>query len=245
MMAGGTLFVSRAVLIHSWIKTRLEQLGFNDVTVTGAEKDALNMEINKVNPRLLLIAAGFYELGTPHMAGELYKRFPQLNIAAVAVHDYPVSSAVWFKWYGIQSYVSFWEGDKQFYQGLQMIRQGKQYISPMVQNLIDNSGEWPDTNNKMTKRHRECLLMLCSGYVPERIGEKLHISRKTVHNHLDSLYKVFHVKSREEMVALAWQMGLVAPEDVRFYDRKNDYSQLPDWAAAKMRMNKIKAEEKL
>jgi DNA-binding NarL/FixJ family response regulator len=95
-----------------------------------------------------------------------------------------------------------WEG-YEFQRGLQIVWKGGQYISPKVQKLIDHFQEWPDTRNKMTKRQKECLVMLCCGCSADQIGETLHISRKTVYNHLNSLYSAFHAGNRAEMFALA------------------------------------------
>jgi len=63
-------------------------------------------------------------------------------------------------------------------------REGKPYITPKVQSLIDHCEEWPDTKNKMTKRQKECLVILCCGLIPDQIGEALNVSRSTVYNHL-------------------------------------------------------------
>lgn len=237
-MAGGTLVVSRAEKLYPHFKKRFEQLGFDGVTVTGAEKDGLYMLINELKPRLLVIGSGFYQAGTPYMTGELHMRFPKLNIAAISTDDYPLSLAPWFIWHGVKSYVNLWEGLEEFYRGLQFVREGRQYISPLVQNIIERHHEWPDTRSKATKRQMECLIMLCCGFEPERIGKELHISRRTVYNHLDDLYGIFHVKNREEMIALAWSMGLVSPKDIRFYSRRPEGVRLPEWAEIKMSMNK-------
>ena len=239
-MAGGTLVVSRAEKLYPRFKKRFEQLGFNDVHVTGAEKDGLNFVINELEPRLVVISSGFYQAGTPYMSGELHKRFPKLNIAAVSVYDYPVSLAPWFIWHGVRSYVNLWEGYEEFHGGLQMVREGKQYISPVVQTLIDNYREWPDTESKYTKRQQECLIMLCCGLSPESIGEELHLSRKTVYNHIGFLYGTFHARNREEMIAIAWELGLVTKEDIRFYDRRAEKARLPEWAQIKLQMNREK-----
>jgi len=55
---------------------------------------------------------------------------------------------------------------------------------------------------------------------PCPIGEILHISKKTVGRHLNGLYRAFHAGSREEMVALAWEMGLVTPKTFGFITKK-------------------------
>jgi DNA-binding NarL/FixJ family response regulator len=109
---------------------------------------------------------------------------------------------------------------------MKIVREGGHYISPKVQKLI-NRLEWPDTKSRMTKRQKECLVMLCCGCTTNQIGEMLHITRSTVYNHLDSLYSSFHVACRAEMVALAWEMELVTSKDIRLYNKKKEHSPLP------------------
>jgi hypothetical protein len=81
--------------------------------------------------------------------------------------------------------------------------------------------------------------MLCYGCNIDQIGEALHISRKTVYNHLNSLYGTFHAGSREEMIALAWEMELITPKDIRLYNRKKERRQLPEWAVVKKKCDRF------
>jgi len=236
---GGVLALSRAAELRTEIQRRLEMSGFEDVTVTDEENEALNTVICNKKPRLVIIDSWFYQDGTPYRVGELIKLFPKLNIAVVSVHDFPVSRAPWFIWEGAKSYLSLWEGYGEFQRGLRIVREGKQYISPKVQRLIEHCEEWPDTKSRMTKRQKECLVMLCCGLIPVQIGEILHISRSTVYNHLNSLYNAFHAGSREEMIALAWEMELVTPQDIRLYNRKKECLPLPEWAAVKWKCDRF------
>jgi DNA-binding CsgD family transcriptional regulator len=135
-----------------------------------------------------------------------------------------------------------WEGCEEFKRGFQIVREGKSYITPKVQNLIDECEEWPDVKNKMTRRLKECLVMLCCGLTPEQIGEELNISRSTVYNHLHSLYSAFHVNNRSEMVALAWEMGLVTPKDIQLYNRKKECKRerpIPQWTLVKRKCDRF------
>ena len=38
----------------------------------------------------------------------------------------------------------------------------------------------------------------------------------------------------KKMVALAWEMGLVTPKDIRLYNKKKERLPLPEWAAVKI-----------
>ena len=62
--------------------------------------------------------------------------------------------------------------------------------------------------------------MLCCGLISDQIGEMQHISKSTVYNYLNSLYKVFHAGSCEEMIVLAWEMELITTKDFQLYNRK-------------------------
>ncbi|GBU26560.1 hypothetical protein R84B8_00070 [Treponema sp. R8-4-B8] len=64
--------------------------------------------------------------------------------------------------------------------------------------------------------------MLCCGCIPDRIREILNKSIRTVYNQLNGLYNAFHVSNRGEMIALAWEMELVTPKDIHFYNRKKN-----------------------
>jgi DNA-binding NarL/FixJ family response regulator len=237
-MAGGTLIVSRAKNLFTHYQKRLLELGFKDVEITGEEKDSLNSVINELKPRLVLVGSGFYHAGTPYMMGLLLNSFPKLNIAAVSLGEFPDDLAAWFIWHGVKSYVNLWEGLEEFYHGLHEVREGKAYIAPQVQKVLDQYTEWPETKTKVTNRLMEVLILLCNGFIPEDIGVSLHISRNTVTDDLNQLYRMFHVKNREGMVAVAWDLGIVTGQDMCFYDRKqDDMRTLPQWAAIKGKIN--------
>ncbi|GHV25582.1 DNA-binding response regulator [Spirochaetia bacterium] len=237
-MTGGTLAVSRALRLFVQIQGQLEKVGFTNVEVTGQEKDSLNRLINEKQPVLLLVESCFYNAGTPLMMGQLLKNFPKQNIAVVNVGTFPDDLAAWFIWRGVKSYVNLLEGYDEFQQGLQVIRQGKAYISPTVRKLMNDFPEWPDTSNTVTKRQMEILILICNGFIPEHIGNNLHVSRPTVNWHLKELYKTFHVANREEMVKVAFDLKLVTGNDLVFYDRENKIEPLPEWAVVKQKTNR-------
>jgi DNA-binding NarL/FixJ family response regulator len=237
-MAGGTLVVSRAVNLYSYYKQELAKMGFKDLTFTDAGYDALNMLINELKPRLLLIDSAFYQGGTPYMTGVILKRFTRLNIAVVSMDDYPLKKAAWFIWHGVKSYVRWWDGREEFFHGMRLVRDGRQYISPLAQKIIDRFDQWPDTSDKTTKRTEECLELICCGLDPDEIGRQMQITRKTVYSHLDYLYSAFHARNREEMVAIAWELGLVTREDIRFHSKKDMNIKLPQWAERRIKMGK-------
>jgi DNA-binding NarL/FixJ family response regulator len=234
---GGVLIVSRAKNLFPYFKKVLEDAGFKDIELTSEEKDSLNTVINETNPRLMMVDSGFYHAGTPYMMGQLLKKFPKLDIAAVSLGEYPDEIAAWFIWHGVRSYLNFQDGEKEFFEGLEEIRKGKPYISRSVRRLLDLFPVNPNVDDKITKRHLEVLVLLCKGHLLEEIGSLLYVSKNTVTAHLKRMYKIFHVQSREAMVSMAWELGLVTTKDC-FYRRKKDSEALPEWAEIKRKASK-------
>jgi DNA-binding CsgD family transcriptional regulator len=172
------------------------------------------------------------------MLGQLLEQLPGLNIAAVSLGEFPDSLAAWFIWHGVKSYVNLWEGYEEFCTGMREVRMGNEYIAPRVQQVLDDFPEWPETFTHATKRQMEVLVLICNGFTPERIGETLHISRRTVNWHLLDLYRVFHTQNREELVRVAFTLKLVNRRDLLFYDRDKRTAPLPEWAAVKQKADR-------
>ena len=63
--------------------------------------------------------------------------------------------------------------------------------------------------HRLTRREQEILVCLAEGRSTRKISECLGVSRATVRNHLDHLFKKLQVHSRVEALARARQIGLV------------------------------------
>jgi len=219
--------VSRRVKLHEHYKKRLEALGFNDVTLTAADKDALNMLINELKPRLFMIGAGFYYSATPYMMNCLIKRFPDINIATISISEYPADLAMGFIINGVKSYVNYLDGVDQFYRGLDCVRNGKVYISNSVQERIEMRRELPEAAGKLTKRELEVVRLLCNGFKSREIGDVLHISECTVNNHKTAIYPKLNVRNENEIIRMALITEIVKVEELIFFGRDFELKPQP------------------
>lgn len=218
-MSGGTLMVSRAVHLHEHYKHRLEKLGFKDVTMTAADKDGLNMFINEIKPRLIIMGAGFYYSATPYMISRLLRQFPNINFATVSISEYPADLAMGFIINGVNSYVSYWDGADQFYRGLDCVRDGKMFISHSVQERIELRRELPEAAGNLTQREIEVVRLLCNGFKSTEIGDVLHISEPTVNNHKSAIYLKLNVRNENEIIRAALITEIVKLEELIFFGR--------------------------
>ncbi|MFS0561270.1 response regulator transcription factor [Terribacillus sp. 179-K 1B1 HS] len=59
----------------------------------------------------------------------------------------------------------------------------------------------------MTKREEETLELIAEGLSNKDIGKKLHISEKTVKNHVSKLMRKLNVNDRTQAIILAFKNG--------------------------------------
>ena len=142
-MTGGTLILSRAVNLHAYYKDRAKSLGFKDISITAQEKDSLSFIIRDTKPGQVIVSASFYKSATPFMMKDLINQFPGIDISAVALGEYPDDLAMYFILNGVKSYARFWDGTEEFYRGMSVIRNGRQYVSPNVRERIEMRDQKP------------------------------------------------------------------------------------------------------
>jgi len=226
-MTGGTLIVSRAINLYSFIKKQFEALGFDDVTVTGADKDGLNMLIRELKPRIVIMGCMFYQCCTPFLLADLHKQFPILNIAVVSITDFPADLAMYFIINGAKSYVNFWEGPEQFYKGLEEIRRGHQYISPEVKKRIDMRTYYPTPTGKLTCKQIEIIRLVANGYKGLEIADTLHMSIRSVESRKKEIYTAMNVRNENELIRVAISLGIIQQEELLFFGRDYELKPLP------------------
>ena len=232
----GTLLISREVNNHDYFKKELEGLGFQDVTVTSLEKDALYSFIRNLKPERLLMGARFYHCCTPFMMGGLHKEFPDIKMSAVSVGEYSDEIAMYFILNGIKSYVASFDGIEQFFKGLKEVAKDREYVSPgVVKRISLRREETPDPAGIITERHLEVIRLICCGFKDREIAETLSISRNTVVNHKTNFFTSLNVRSPIELVRAALTLEIVRLEEIYFYPRDINLNPLPDKKIMKRR----------
>jgi DNA-binding NarL/FixJ family response regulator len=215
-MIRNTLVLSREVNLHSDFKAGLEALGFREVTVSTADKDALNRLINELKPRLVLVSCDYYGCSTPFMIGRLLKLFPGLKIVAVSIGSYPTRLAVRLIDNGVKSCVCLADGVKQFVDGLKCIKDGGEFVSYSVQKTNMAQGNFSKHSGELTGRETEIVRLSCKGKTAPEIAETLQISINTVYNHKTTINRKLDVRNGEEMVGVAQHLGIIDLDELYY-----------------------------
>ena len=217
-MTGETLILCREKNLHDYYLERLEEKGFRNMTITDIDRDGLNNLIMKLEPKLVLVEASYYECCTPYMMSELLNIFPELNIVAVNMYKYPDNIAKGFIINGCKSYINKLEGMKEFSDGLEKAKKGLPYIAPAVKELLDLMPFIPDPAYSFTVRQEAIIRLMCCGFKDKDITNILFISRGTLHIHKNEIFRIFNISNNPMMIIkTALEMGIVKQNELYFY----------------------------
>jgi len=238
-LEGGTLFISRATAIFSWLESAFSDSGFRDVTVSSLDRDALAFQLNDRKPSNVFISSEFYSGVTPYMVGGLLVRFPKLKISVVNFGNFPDSLAVRFIFHGAKSYLDFNDGVGEFRKGLKIIQSGQDYYSPGVDRQYKTFDEKPNLAREATNREWQVLFLACNGFKDDQIVANLEICRRTVDTHISNLYRIFDVSKREDLLRKALCMGWVKKEHLCFHGTEINIPQHPSKKRAKINKKEV------
>jgi DNA-binding NarL/FixJ family response regulator len=99
------------------------------------------------------------------------------------------------------------------------VASGDAQLSPSVtRRLIDELVAWPERRlsnpsqlEELTAREREVMALVGHGLTNHEIAERLVVSPATAKTHVTRTMVKLHARDRAQLVALAYQTGLVAP----------------------------------
>ncbi|HRV91408.1 MAG TPA: response regulator transcription factor [Anaerolineae bacterium] len=153
--------------------------------------------------------------GAASLIQQLVEREPAVKILVLAL-DCDVPQAVNLLSLGATSYICKHTTPKDFFNAIRHTNRGETILSPKTaRGVVDqlmHTGPGPagdELHDLLTEREVEVLELLCQGLTDKDIGQRLHISPRTVNGHLGHIYSKFNVHSRTEMMVLALEKGWV------------------------------------
>jgi DNA-binding NarL/FixJ family response regulator len=84
-------------------------------------------------------------------------------------------------------------------------------VANRVLDMLSGAATPKEYYNGLTAREVEILKLLATGQANKQIGYKLHISEKTVRNHVSHMYEKLKIYDRSQAVLYAVRKGLIEP----------------------------------
>lgn len=156
------------------------------------------------------------DIQMPHMSGiEVVRwvraqRLPVGLLVLTAYDEDPYVQAVLQA--GANGYVLKTAAPAEIIQAVQDVQQGKTVLDAIIaQRLVSRLVKPPALTEALTERELEILALAGRGLTNKAIGAQLHISDRTVQNHLAHIFAKLQAASRTEAVMRAVSAGLLPP----------------------------------
>ena len=115
---------------------------------------------------------------------------------------------------GIDGYILKDSGSDELKRAISVVMNGESYIQPSLipalnSRLIKRDND-KDKINSLTKRELQVLILVANGMFNKEIGDSLHISERTVKNHISNIFKKISVADRTQAAVFAIRNGLIS-----------------------------------
>jgi len=202
-------------ILRDGLKFTLTQVEFADVIgEAGNGKEFLKL-METAKPDVVLMDISMPEMDGIEATKEILKKNPELKIIALTMFG---DEEYYFKMVhaGARGFVLKKSGINELEKAIIAVANGENYFSNellrnIILNITDNKIKKVISNTpaNLTKRELEVLQQICNGFTKKEIGEKLHISPKTVEGHRNRLLAKTNSKNTVSLVMYAIKNKLI------------------------------------
>jgi DNA-binding NarL/FixJ family response regulator len=173
--------------------SNVEVLGF----ATSGEDGLALME--RVRPQVALV-----DLCMPRLSGvDVVSKARQRHLCTRCIVVTAIDDEEWCAIAmraGAAGYLQKLSAFDELRSALHAVTQGKTYVTPEFQDVLDRIPINPATENTLTPRHRQVLELIVDGHANKQIADVLDIRIKTVEKHRAELMRRLRVHTTAELV---------------------------------------------
>ena len=208
--------------IRAWLRALVMQVFPGSTVVESARVHDALQQVGAHRFDLAMIDLGLPDGSGVKVVQALREAQPETQSVVVTIHDdddhlFPALQA------GAYGYLLKEQPREQLMEHLQRISQGEPPLSPSIARRMISyfsaqankpliqPQQTPDQlmpNVQLTEREREVLLRVAKGFTLPEIGVQLGLSRHTIADYVNQIYRKLNVSSRAEAALEAQRLGL-------------------------------------
>ena len=187
-------------LIRAGIRNALQDVGNLEVISEVADGTELKQALAEFDADLLLMDVNMPEFEALTEIHGIRKQYPQLFILVVSAYDDDIYVQGLLS-AGANGYHLKDQPLSELKLAIERVLAGKRWLSsPLVDKLLSPSPKQVSVPT-LSKRQQDIAQCLTNGLSNRDIAAQLHLSIKTIENHLTRLYNQLHVSNRLEALA--------------------------------------------
>ena len=201
-------------VVRAGIRQILESSGSINVTVEVENGREACIAVQRHSPDIAILDIQMPEMSGIEAARWIRDNYPSVGVLVLTAYDdEPYVQAVLRA--GANGYVLKTADPKDIVQAVEDVYQGKSVLDAMLAHrLIKRAAENEEkpAYEDLSERELEILAYTGRGLTNKAIAVSLHISDRTVQNHLAHIFQKLRASSRTEAVMRAVSLGLLPPD---------------------------------
>lgn len=164
-------------------------------------------------PEVLLLDINMPEKNGIEVLGEIRSEKINIKVILLTVHN-EIEYLLRAIDIGVDGYILKDSGSGELKKAISVVMNGESYIQPSLipalnSRLIKRDND-KDKIKSLTKRELQVLILVANGMFNKEIGDSLHISERTVKNHISNIFKKIYVADRTQAAVFAIRNGLIS-----------------------------------
>lgn len=200
------------ILMREGIKQLLEFDGSIEVIEEASDGEECLEKLINSKPQVLLLDINMPKMNGIDVLEEIKKQGIDVKVLILTVHN-EVEYLLKAVDIGVDGYILKESESAELKKAINFVINGESYIQPKLIPLLNNRLLARDMDKDkiemLTRREKEVLIQIANGMINKEIASSLHISERTVKNHISNIFKKIDVSDRTQAAVFAIKNDLV------------------------------------
>ena len=195
-------------ILREGIRRGLESAGEEVVGEACNGEEAVQL-YNSTRPDVVLMDLSMPVLDGIEATRRIVDEHPTAKVVVLTMHDDPgrTRSAISA---GAVGYLTKGTSLNQVVETLRAVHAGETVLSPQLAvSMLEAAREAAVRDELLSDRQVEILQKIANGFGTKQVARELGITQKTVHNHLNSIYRKLDTQSLTQAVLSAVRLGII------------------------------------
>jgi DNA-binding NarL/FixJ family response regulator len=195
-------------ILREGIRRGLEANGESVVAEASDGEEAVALA-HTTHPDIVLMDLSMPVLDGVEATRRISTELPDVRVVVLTMHDDPGRTRAAIA-AGASGYLTKGTSFAEVLQTIRLVASGETFLSPaLAVSRLRAAEDAAATEDLLSERQVEILQKVANGYGTKQVARDLGITQKTVHNHLNSIYRKLDTQSLTHAVLSAVRLGII------------------------------------
>lgn len=195
-------------ILRDGIRRGLESAGEDVVGEAENGEEAVELAATTL-PDIVLMDLSMPVLDGVEATQRITEKFPDIKVVVLTMHDDTERTRAALQ-AGALAYLSKGTSFSDVLDTLRRVMAGEEVLSPqLAASMLEAATPQNPADSLLSDRQTEILQMIADGLSTKQVARELGITQKTVHNHLNAIYRRLDTQSLTHAVLSAVRLGII------------------------------------